>query len=196
MRQINHCLFALALLTGGAAFGQVAEFTAHGGVSRLANTELGSATQGTSGYTLDSGWRMGFRITLNNWKNFGHEFGYAYNRTHLKLSNQDQGGMAIHQGFYDFLAYATPEGSRVRPFAAGGIHFNNYTPPGSSASYGQGSTKFGINYGGGIKARVSEKFEVRVDYRQYANGKPFGITGNSGWTKMNEISVGFGFVLN
>ncbi len=195
MRQIKHSLFALALLTGSAAFGQVAEFTAHGGVSRLSNTELGSVSQGTSGYSLDSGWRMGFRVTLNNWRYLGHEFGYAYNRTHLLLDGVDQGGMAIHQGFYDMLAYATPEGSKVRPFVAGGVHFNNYTPPGSSATYGQGSTKFGINYGGGVKARVSEKFEVRVDFRQYANGKPFGIQGNSGWTKMNEISVGFGLVL-
>ncbi|MCX6621764.1 MAG: outer membrane beta-barrel protein [Acidobacteria bacterium] len=189
MRQIKHCLFTLALLSGAAAYGQVAEFTAHGGVARLSGADLGS------GYSLDSGFRMGFRITLNNWRFFGHEFGYAYNRSTLMLGGQSQGGMAIHQGFYDFLGYAAPEGSKIRPFVAGGVHFNNYTPPGSSASYGQGSNKFGINYGGGVKARVSEKFEVRFDVRQYANGKPFGIPGGSGWIKMNEISMGFGLVL-
>ncbi|MCC7498840.1 MAG: outer membrane beta-barrel protein [Bryobacterales bacterium] len=195
MRQIKHCLFAFALLTGTAAFGQVAEFTVHGGASRLSNTDMGSAAEGTSGYSLDSGFRIGFRITLNNWRYLGHEFGYGYNRSHLLLGGVDQGGMAIHQGFYDLLAYGTPEGSRIRPFVAGGVHFNNYTPPGASAGYGQGSTKFGINYGAGVKARVANNFEVRLDYRQYANGKPFGIPGNSGWTKMNEISVGFGLVL-
>lgn len=195
MRQVKHYLFALTLLTGPAAFGQVAEFTVHGGASRLSNTELGSVSQGTSGYSLDNGWRLGFRVTLNNWRYLGHEFGYAYNRTNLLLNGVDQGGMAIHQGFYDLLAYGTPEGSKVRPFVAGGVHFNNYTAPGTSASYGQGSTKFGINYGAGVKVRMSEKFEVRLDYRQYANGKPFGIPGNSGWTRMNEISVGFGLAL-
>ena len=42
---------------------------------------------------------MGFRLTLNTQKFFGHEVGYAYNRSHLKLQGVDQGGMAIHQGF-------------------------------------------------------------------------------------------------
>ena len=77
-------------------------------------------------------------------------------------------------GFYNLLAYATPEGTRIRPFVTGGGHFSNFVPPGSSASYGQGSTKFGVNYGGGVKARISEKYQVRVDFRQYVTGKPFG----------------------
>ena len=83
--------------------------------------------------------------------------------------------MAIHQGFYNMLVYATPEGSRFRPFATGGGHFSNFVPP-CSAQYGQGSNKFGVNYGGGLKVRVSDKFLVRADYRQYLTGKPFGGT--------------------
>ncbi len=43
-------------------------------------------------------------------------------------------GMATHQGFYDFLVYATPEGSKIRPFIAAGAQFSNFVPPGSSAS--------------------------------------------------------------
>src|SRR5947209_13622212 len=38
---------------------------------------------------------------------------------------------------------------------------------------GGGSTKFGYNYGAGVKVRVLEIFGVRVDYRQYATPKPF-----------------------
>ena len=175
-----------------AAHGQVAEFNVSGGVSKLQNKDL------ASGLSLDDGWRLAFRIGLNSWTFFGQEFGYAYNRSKLLGDGQDLGGMAIHQGFYNLLAYATPEGTRIRPFVTGGGHFSNFVPPGASATQGQGSTKFGVNYGGGIKARVSEKYQVRVDFRQYVTGKPFGGNNGlpvSGTLRQNEISVGFGFVL-
>jgi opacity protein-like surface antigen len=176
-----------------AAHGQVAEFSVSGGVSKLQNRDL------AQGLSLDDGWRLAFRIGLNSWNYFGQEFGYGYNRTKLLAFGQSQGGMAIHQGFYNLLAYATPEGTRIRPFVTGGGHFSNFVPPGASATQGQGSTKFGVNYGGGIKARVSEKYQVRADFRQYLTGKPFGgsngLQGLSGTLRQTEISVGFGFVL-
>jgi hypothetical protein len=46
--------------------------------------------------------------------------------------------MAIHQGFYNYLVYATKEGFRVRPFATGGGHFSNFVPPGVSVTQGGG----------------------------------------------------------
>jgi opacity protein-like surface antigen len=170
-------------------FGQAAEFSLSGGTSRISSKDIGS------GYSLDDGFSLGFRLTLNSQKFFGHEVGYAYNRTHLNLQGQDVGGMAIHQGFYDFLVYATPEGSRIRPFATGGVHFSNFVPPGSSATQGGGSTKFGINYGAGLKVRLTSMFAARVDYRQYLTGKPFDLPGASGKLKQNVISVGLAFVL-
>lgn len=184
-------VFALCAASAATSSAQVAEFAISGGVHRLSSKELGQ------GYSLDDGWRMAFRLTINNWNHFGQEFGYAYNRAQLQL---DQGGavseagMAIHQGFYNLLAYATPEGSRIRPFVTGGGQFSNFVPPGASAQYGQGSTKFGVNYGGGIKALLGEKWHVRFDYRQHLMGKPFGL-GSDGSLKLNEISVGFGIVL-
>ena len=172
------------------AFGQASEVSVSAGVSQLSSKELGS------GYSLDDGWRFGFRLTLNNMRFFGHEFGYAYNRTKLKLRNVDQGGMAIHQGLYHFLAYGTPEGSRIRPFGAVGGHFSNFVFPGQSASYGQGSTKFGVNYGAGVKVRVTEIMGFRVDVKQYLTPKPFREElGGSGTLKHNEISVGLALFL-
>lgn len=180
------------LLLASAIFAnaQVAEFGIGGGVSNLSNKDLGS------GYSLDDGWSLIFRLTINNWNFMGQEFGYGYNRTKLLSGNQSFGGMAFHQGFYNFLVYATPEGSRVRPFATGGGHFSNYVPPGASATQGGGENKFGVNYGGGIKVRVSEKFLFRVDYRQFLNGKPFGdFFLGSGSIRQNQISAGLSFVL-
>jgi opacity protein-like surface antigen len=177
-----------------SAQAQVAEFAVSGGASRLGDKELGS------GYFLDNGWRLAFRLTLNNWAFFGHEFGYAYNRTALDFQQAGQtqriGGMAIHQGFYNFLVYATPEGSIVRPFATGGGHFSNFVPPGASATQGQGDNQFGFNYGGGLKVRVGDKWQVRFDARQFVTGKPFGdFFPVSGSLRQTEISLGLGLVM-
>jgi opacity protein-like surface antigen len=180
------------LLAASAVFAnaQVAEFGIGGGVSKLSDKDL------AAGYALDDGWSLIFRLTINNWNYMGQEFGYAYNRTKLLFEGQNTGGMAIHQGFYNFLVYATPEGSRIRPFVTGGGHFSNFVPPGASATYGQGENKFGFNYGGGIKVRVSEKWLFRVDYRQLVTGKPFGNSlPVSGSLKQNQITAGLSFVL-
>ena len=193
------CVFTLALAATGAA--QVAEFSASGGVSRLSNRDLGSlttdATAKSNDLELRDGFRMGFRMTINNWRFFGHEVGYAYNRTKIRVNGtppQDY-GTAIHQGIYNFLMYATPEGTTVRPFAAGGGHFSSYQWPGQSVTQGGGSTKFGFNYGGGLKVKAGSKFIVRFDLHQYRNGKPFDFPMQSGLLHQTEISVGFGIGL-
>ena len=186
-------LFAVGvLLAASAAFSsaQVAEFGLGGGVSNLQGKELAPGT------TLDNGWSLIFRITLNSETIFGQEFGYNYNRTSLVFDGQPLGGMAIHQGFYNFLVYATPEGKRVRPFVAGGAHFSNFVPPGASATRGGGENKFGVNYGAGVKVRVTEKYLFRVDFKQFVTGKPFGdFIPVSGALRQNQISAGISFAL-
>ncbi|MBI4875622.1 MAG: outer membrane beta-barrel protein [Acidobacteria bacterium] len=199
MKASTLCVFALALAS--TALAQVAEFSLSGGQSRLTNNGIGSLTADASARSddvqLTDGFRFGFRMTLNNWRFFGHEVGYAYNRTQFRMNTQpaQDYGTAIHQGFYDFLVYGTPEGSRVRPFAAGGGHFSNYVFPGQSVTQGGGSTKFGFNYGGGVKVKAGSKFILRLDFRQYQNGKPFDLPAQSGLIRMNEISAGFGIGL-
>ncbi|MCZ2147126.1 MAG: porin family protein [Bryobacterales bacterium] len=199
MRRISPRVFCFLLLSAVPALSQSAEFSIIGGVSRLNNKNLGVLNDGQSltAYSLTDGWRIGFRTTLNNWRYFGHEFGYGYNRTHLRNDAAGQeSGMAIHQGFYNFLAYATKEGSKVRPFAAGGVHFNSYTPPGTSVTSGGAYTKFGFNYGGGVKYRLTPIFNLRFDVREYQNGKPFNFLVNrSGFIGQLEVSMGFGLVI-
>jgi opacity protein-like surface antigen len=200
-------MVALGFLVGTAAsFGQVAEFGISGGRSLLRNNSLVSLpAESPEGTPIDvkftDGFRLTFRLAINTRRFVGHEVGYAYNRTQLRfeegpsVGTSDQ-GMAIHQGFYNFLLYAMPEGSSVRPFVTGGAHFSNFVPPGSSATRGGGATKFGVNYGGGIKARVSRKFMVRVDFRQFHTPKPEFFAGQTGgWLRQIEVSAGFGFVI-
>jgi opacity protein-like surface antigen len=184
--RIGTIVFFLAF--GALAFGQSFEGSLSGGVSHIGKADLGS------GYSLDSGFRLTFRMTLNTHEHLGYELGYGYNRTHLGGANFSSQGMAIHQGFGDVLLYATPTEARIRPFLAGGLNFSNFVPPGQSAQYGQGATKFGVNYGAGIKFKVSGPWQLRFDVRQFNTGKPFGL-GGSGRLQQNEVSVGVSYTL-
>jgi hypothetical protein len=200
----------LACAGAGSAWGQLFEVWFNGGQSLLSNKGLGTLnsdpTTGLPGpgatkndVELEDGFRFSFRMTLNNESHFGHEVQYAYSRTKLKIADQpgfpgsgSEQGMAIHQGGYNFLLYGTHEGTRIRPFATGGVGFANYVPPGASAASGGGSNKFGVNYGGGVKMRITSLFGARLDVRQYTTPKPFGLPLASGWLRQTEISAGFG----
>ena len=209
----------LFLAGAGSAWGQLFEVWFNGGESLMSNKGLGTFNVDANGapvagatkddVQLGDGFRFSFRMTLNNESHFGHEFQYAYSRTTLDVPAQpgtvgtvlspgiaptpaSSQGMAIHQGGYNFLLYATHEGTRIRPFATGGVGFSNYVPPGSSAASGGGYNKFGVNYGGGVKVRITSLFGVRLDVRQYTTPKPFSLPLAQGWLRQTEISAGFG----
>ena len=184
MKFASSILLFFPLLAAGQSF----EGSVSGGTSSFTNGHLGS------GYSLDNGLRLTFRMTLNTREYLGYEFGYAYNRTNLNGEGFDGQGMAVHQGFGDVLLYATDTESRFRPFVAGGVNFSNFVPPGQTAQYGQGQTKYGINYGGGVKVKLFGPWQVRFDFRQFNTGKPFGL-GAGGRFLQNEISAGVGFTI-
>ena len=193
------CAARVALFFAGAvlAQAQVGEFSLSGGVSRFGNANLGAATDSSGNplgvATLENGFRLTFRFTINTYRFAGHEFGYAYNRSSIKLPGSNN-PTTIHQGFYDFLLYATPEGSRIRPFGAGGVQFSSFYPPGASVYQGNGVTKFGVNYGGGIKLRVTDIIGLRLDFRDYNTGKPFKFANQTGRLNQLEVSVGAAFL--
>ena len=190
----------LPLVLAGVASAQVLEIGPQFGLTRLSNSELYSQADPPAVAKLNSGFRFGFRVTLNAHEYAGHEVGYGYNRTNLDCTAcgfTQPAGMATHQGFYDLLLYARPDGSKIRPFIAGGGQFSNFVPPGQSVSYGGGEMKFGVNYGAGVKVRTSDRFLIRLDFRQYLSPKPdFNFpTAPQGWLRLNEISVGFSYTM-
>ncbi len=199
---MNKLLLPLLFSTlSTAAWAQSGDLFVSVGQSLLSSKGIGStsATGSTNDLELDNGFRFGFRFGFNSEGRTGQEFGYAYNRSQLNFQGASVGGMAIHQGGYNYLLYATKDGARFRPFATGGVHFSNFVAPGSSASSGGGSTKFGFNYGGGVKVAVNSKWSVRFDIRQYATPKPnlensLGVRLflRDGWMRQLEVSGGFG----
>lgn len=69
-----------------------------------------------------------------------------------------------------------------------------FVPPGASAAYGQGTTKYGGNFGGGVKVRVNSMFLVRLDARDYVTGKPFNLVNQSGALHQIEVTAGLGLI--
>jgi hypothetical protein len=190
-------LLISALTFSSVAFGQAGGAWVSFGQSLLSNAGIGTDQifGGTKNdVALTDGFRFGLRFGFN-WKtHFGHEIQYAYNRTQLKFNDQGGAsqGMAYHQGGYNFLYYINQDTARVRVFGTGGVHFDNFAPPGTSAIQGGGSVKPGFNYGAGVKAKVHGIFSVRADVRQYLTGKPFGLPMADGLLRQTEISAGFG----
>jgi opacity protein-like surface antigen len=196
-----------------AALGQSFEASASFGRSLFPGNSknLGADSTGNP-YTMNDGFNMALRMTLNSWRFFGVEVGYGYNHTGIDVPASTVPGtlpgqpstsvpaqtisVPIHQGFGDFLVYATPEGMRIRPFAAGGVHFSSFFPPGASAYYGNQETKFGINYGAGLKVRLTEVWGIRFDARYYNNGKPFNGSFSNQSGRLNQLAVTAGFSFN
>ncbi len=197
---MRKCFLAVVVCAFSAtmAFGQSAEISVSGGVSRFGGKTLAQASDtDTTPLTLTNGFRLAIRFTWNQGKFFSHEIGYGYARSHIHYQSnpvQDVSPLSMHQGLYDFLVNVTPEGSKVRPFACGGAQFTSFFLPGSSNYYGNQITQFGVNYGGGIKFRLTSVWGVRFDIRQYAMGKPdFGFAAPSGWMRQTEVTGGFSF---
>ncbi len=192
-------LWSVVILAGvcaSAAWAQSAEISASFGDTLVKDNILGIAAnlQGTE-YKVDGGFDFALRLTLNTKKYLGHEVGFAYNRTQLGavgVAGSDS-SMPTYQGFYDALLYATPEGSaKIRPYLAGGGNFTTFVPPGASVY--SGSTKFGGNFGAGVKVKITSMFLVRFDVRDYVSGKPFGNTliNQTGVLHQIEATAGFG----
>jgi len=183
---------SLLCACAGVSSAQVGEISLSFGESIFKDNLLGFADAATQFKMLD-GFRVTARLTLNTKRFIGHEFGYSYSRSKLGIvRSSDQVSTPIHQGFYDFLVYATPEGSWVRPFAAGGGQFSTFVPPGASVTYGTGTTKYGGNFGGGIKVKLNSMFALRLDVRDYVTTKPFDLIGKSGALHQIEASAGLG----
>lgn len=190
---------ALCAFATGSLWGQLGELSISVGRATFRNNVLGTARDLAGSlieYKTETDFRLGFRFTFNSYRFFGHEIGYAYNHGKFKATTSPPAevGMPVHQGMYNFLAYGTPEGSAVRPFATGGVHFSTFYPPGTGVFSGNGVTKFGYNYGGGLKFRISQLLMMRMDVRNYTTGKPFGesFPDQKGLLHQLEVSVGMG----
>ena len=155
------------------------------GYGRFRNGDIASfglSGDGSTRFKLDDGIRIGFRMAFDLQAYFAHEVSYAWQSAAFRTITVTDGGAStrdeksnasIHNYYYNFVAHATRRDSRIRPFVTGGGGLSSFVPPGASALSGQGDTKFGYNYGAGIKFLLSDKYGLRFDVRDHVTGKPF-----------------------
>jgi hypothetical protein len=101
----------------------------------------------------------------------------------------------IHQFGYNVLYYFSTRESAVRPLATVGVHFNDSVLPGSASIRHDSDSKFGVNYGVGLKWRVTPLVGLRGDLRGYETGKPDwggALVRQSGLLHQMEASAGLG----
>jgi hypothetical protein len=89
---------------------------------------------------------------------------------------------ASHAVHYDFLVFATPRRSKIRPYAAGGAGIKRYTATGreyvvqplSNFAFltHADEVKALISFGGGVKVALNEHWQVRADFRDYSTPFP------------------------
>jgi hypothetical protein len=170
------CLLAIS------APAQYAEIGITGGYSLFRDGEIatfGSFGGSTEKYELDDGIRIGARMSFDFRGYFAHEVAYSWQHATFRITFSDpftqtisESGSSIHNYYYNFVAHATRRDSAVRPFITGGGGMSNFVPPGADVLSG-GQTKFGYNYGAGIKFLLSDRYGIRFDVRDHITGKPF-----------------------
>jgi opacity protein-like surface antigen len=182
MRSI--ALVALGSLFSFPIAAQYAELGVSGGFSRFRDGVLG--TVGNFGgvretYELGDGIRIGARMSFDVRGYFAHELAYSLQRAKFRVATDDpinnsssvgETTIAVHNYYYNFVAHGTRRDSLVRPFVTGGVGVSSFGYPGYSA-LSRGQTKFGYDYGAGIKFRITDKYGLRFDVRDHITSKPF-----------------------
>lgn len=203
---MKHLLSCVVLLLALAmpALPQSAELGISAGYGRLGENDI-SVTQvaaigSTDTYSISNGVRIGARMGFNTRRFIGHEVSYAYQHARLDFQatvpegteTGDIGAIRAHHMYYNGLLHAAPTGFPVRPFVTGGGGFSSFFLPGISSFSGYGNTKFGYNYGGGIKLNFYQ-YGIRFDVRNHVTGKPFGdyLPNVEGKLNNTEFSVTF-----
>ncbi len=210
LRPIKRVLLSMGVIALFAlpATPQSAEFGISAGYGALTDNDL-SVTEVTSTarrdtFALTNGVRVGGRMALNTRAFIGHEVSYSYQHAGLDFltsdatgaGEEDLGAVRAHHMYYNMVLHATPTGIPIRPFVTGGGGFSSFFLPGISSLSGGGDTKFGYNYGGGVKFNMF-MYGVRFDVRNHVTGKPFGryLPNVQGTLQNLEFSVTFSLLL-
>lgn len=184
MRSINGALFALFIAALPACFAQEWEIGAVAGfgVPRDA-TVTSPAGSGKAGFK--EGIAAGAIFGHNMYERLGGEIRYTYRFSDLKVSGNGQEAEfdgETHAIHYDLLYHFADTGEKIRPFVAGGGGMKIFRGVGTEHAY-QPAKDFAlltktqqiegmISAGAGVKVAVSERWSVRVEFRDYITQFP------------------------
>lgn len=186
------CLVSCCFPTPSSA--QKAELTGFIGYARTDERDLGLVGDEEAPLRMENGGRYGVRASVNTGIFYGHEVTYAYQRGGLSIGREDAGRAGLHNYAYNFVAHVSPRAVSVRPFltvGAGGVTFR----PRRDGVFEDASsaTKFGFNWGGGVKIRLSARTGFRFDIRDTISERPnfLDLPGVSGIWRNVEYSFGY-----
>ncbi|MFB3776864.1 MAG: outer membrane beta-barrel protein [Bryobacteraceae bacterium] len=190
--------------------GQTVEVSVLRGWARMSKTPLGSSSPVSpkdTDTTFRNGYSNGLRLTWNPHRYYGYELGYLQTRATLRVKTQASKDVPketldrtvkLHQAFIDFLVYWMPKNERFRPFFALGAQAQKSISPRNVPSWSGYSTRnYGFHYGLGMKIRLFQHAQVRLDARDCLTGKPYDldiqeIMSARGNLRHQEASVGIG----
>lgn len=204
----------LSFVALNGAFAQKYELSIVGGYPRLSNAQLGSIPLSRAPEPGDTKLKAehtyGARFTINSKGYWGHEFGYSQSRARLdtvfrgtdendvEFERRYRDRVKISEGSYNLLLYMMPRGEWWRPYLTVGGQTFHYGEPKAVSDWSTGGWRnYGMNWGAGIKLHAS-RFMVRLDFRDYIQGKPYGLdfqdfAGSGGLYHSMQGTVGVGF---
>lgn len=191
---------ALAFCTVAGAQNSATPKAEAGGDERPDKVELGVFGGGSFFQQVDtglgtkhrSGGAAGVRVTENIWKYVGLEQAFTYSVNNVDFLRAVRPGdptynfgSRIYQFSLNPVVYWTPRGSKFRPFLTAGPSLLNFNPTdtasaearfATNAMYGarnlDNSLQAGLNYGGGVKWHLTDRFGMRVDVRGLMSKNP------------------------
>jgi outer membrane protein OmpA-like peptidoglycan-associated protein/opacity protein-like surface antigen len=137
-----------------------------------------------------NGGVIGYRFNVNFWKYVGIEHTMGYGPSNVMFMSPAKAGQP-NFGFGSRLyawslgpvVHWTPRGSRIRPYLTAAVAADNYTVTDQAkaearmnSQYGaqnlQGKTEVGLQYGGGVKFHMTDRFGMNVDVRGLLSRNP------------------------
>lgn len=162
------------------------EISPFGGVSFYHDVSTGLGTKHANGGVA------GIRVTENFWRYVGLEQGYTYSTANVMFQSPTAPGLPnygfgsrLHQFNLNPVFHFTPRGSAFRPYITAGASAMNFTPTDTAkalarlpenAAYGaqalNSNLQAGLNYGGGVKYHLTDRFGLRFDVRGLMSRNP------------------------
>lgn len=170
---------AICLLPS-AGVAQKWEFGGEAGGSFYTSKSVSAVNNTSVDAKFNPGFNAGVVFGQNNHKYIGGELHYTFLYNEMELSGN--GGKATFTGqshamHYDFLFHTAEAGSKIRPFVAGGAGVKYYRGTGTEvaaqplSSYAlltkTSEVKPLISFGAGVKVRMSDRLQLRVEVRDY-----------------------------
>ncbi len=165
------------------------EISLFGGGSFFKSVSSGLGTEHVSGGAA------GLRVTENFWKYISLEQGFTYSANNLRVPlgtapASAAFGNRIYQWNINPVFHFTPRGSKVRPYLTIGVSAMNFNPtdtaeglarmPDNAALYKapglSDNLQAAMNFGGGVKWHLTERFGLRFDLRNtYSRNPAYGL---------------------